>query len=165
MNRHKLDFEEKSWSEWTYFPPFWLRHNAWIIFIWLSFCMNYLKQSTNQYEESSGRSQGLFPPRPQAREKTLGTRLRPKYPVSIISVNNFFSVLVWIWEKIVLKKERHWWFFGAGRKAWHTTTKTHFGVVTQSFSSEGWEQVRRLCDAGPKERRRIRGKRPCPAEL
>ena len=39
------------------------------------FCINYLNQSTNRNEGLSGRSQGLFPPRPQAREKTLGTRL------------------------------------------------------------------------------------------
>ena len=43
--------------------------------------MKYLNQSTNQYEGFTGRSQGLFPPRPQARETALGTRLALDYPL------------------------------------------------------------------------------------
>ena len=64
-NRHRaceLDFLQKSSLEWTYFPPFRFRYNAEIIFIWLFSYMNYLNQSTNQNNGSSGRCQGLFPP-------------------------------------------------------------------------------------------------------
>ena len=52
--------------------------------------MNYLNQSTNQYEGFNGRSQGLFPPRPQARVTALGTRL---YIDNILRTNNIDIIL------------------------------------------------------------------------